>query len=279
MEFGDDLKERDKESFKINERTYIVTNNMPNNHYHPHYEILYIYENSRLLQISNKSFILDENNVALIPPFIPHMTISAKVDNKIEKRMLVNFRFNFVNDMSKVLDIDLLSGFNGADPVINIEAHKGRFQKLFALLKNDYERPEGEELKKLAKLHMTELLMLLRECRGTPETTDDMYSLVHYIEKNYQEHITLEELEKKFFMSKYTISRKFNVATGMSVPKYLAAIRIINAKQFIDLGQNITSIAFECGFSSLNDFDRVFKQETGMTPREYKIKSQSLREQ
>ena len=94
--FSKDLLENNKECSAefIN---YIGRVSMPYSHYHEHYEILYVCENSRGLIINNKDrYILDNSNIALIKPFILHRTLSGA--DKKQKRMLVNFSNIFAEE-------------------------------------------------------------------------------------------------------------------------------------------------------------------------------------
>ena len=72
---------KNKKEFSVEKFTYATTVNMPNSHYHDHYEILYIIEGKRKLTVNNaQEYILDSNNIALIKPYIVHGSVYPNTD-------------------------------------------------------------------------------------------------------------------------------------------------------------------------------------------------------
>ncbi|MBP3360010.1 MAG: helix-turn-helix transcriptional regulator [Clostridia bacterium] len=254
--------------FHVSRRTYNDKTDMSENHYHHHYEILYIYESSRTLKIGSNEYNLDKNSIALIPPFIPHMTFSNSCAP--QKRFMINFRPDFLERMEKALETDLLSCFNPLCPVISCEKHFNKFCTLMDLLSEDYMNIRNKSEKDLSILHLSEFLILLSKNSSPSQNKGEIYEIIKYIEKHFNEPINLELLEKVFYTSRYSISRKFNALTGLSIPKYVSAIRVIHSKKYIEKGMNLTDVALSCGFNSLNDFERVFRSETGTSPLKYK---------
>jgi AraC-like DNA-binding protein len=114
------------------------------------------------------------------------------------------------------------------------------------------------------------MLLCLHSLSGENSHPQSFFDVTKYIETHFNENLTLEILAKKFFMSKFTFLRKFKKHTGMGLPSYLNTIRIINAKKMLADGARVLEAAMACGFESLSSFDRVFRRECKMTPREYK---------
>lgn len=93
---------------------------------------------------------------------------------------------------------------------------------------------------------------------------------IEYIENNYTEDITLEEICKRSAMSKGNFCSLFSKLTGHSFNTYLNMCRIKKAKEYIEKGYNITVIYGLCGYSTFSTFHRNFKKIMGITPQEYK---------
>ena len=91
-----------------------------------------------------------------------------------------------------------------------------------------------------------------------------------YINKHYNEDITLEKLAEKFHFSKYYISHLFKDYAGVSPYDYLIIRRLYN---FNDLVRGKTSISEACflvGFNNYSNFFRLYKKHFKITPQQFK---------
>ncbi len=92
------------------------------------------------------------------------------------------------------------------------------------------------------------------------------------VEKNItNENFTVEQLCKLMFMSHSQLHRKLDALIGCSPNKFIRMIRLNKSKELLtDLGKSIASIAMDCGYNDPGYFARVFKQEYGLTPQEWR---------
>lgn len=95
--------------------------------------------------------------------------------------------------------------------------------------------------------------------------------IMHYVEQNYKRRITLEDIGQIVGMSASSVSRYFKKRTGHRFWDYLNNFRIDQVtRQMMESNQPISSICYACGFNNLSNFNRVFKERTGETPRQYR---------
>jgi transcriptional regulator GlxA family with amidase domain len=94
-----------------------------------------------------------------------------------------------------------------------------------------------------------------------------------YIETNFQDKITVDELADKFNIGRRTFERRFKKATHNSVVEYMQRVKVEAAKKAFETNRkNINEVMFEVGYTDTKAFRDVFKKITGMTPVDYRNK-------
>lgn len=92
-----------------------------------------------------------------------------------------------------------------------------------------------------------------------------------YIEQNYAEPVTLEEVSRHVGFSHTYLSSLFKKETGKNFSEYLSELRVNEAKRLLKDPDNTTlDVAEKVGYIDEKYFFRVFKKYTGLTPREYR---------
>lgn len=95
---------------------------------------------------------------------------------------------------------------------------------------------------------------------------DDVF---RYIHMHLTEDLTLEQLEKEFYVSRYHICREFKKMTGQTPHAYIVKARLDLCCKYIEQGIPIREVYEKGGFGGYNHFFRAFKKEYHMTPMEY----------
>ncbi len=104
-------------------------------------------------------------------------------------------------------------------------------------------------------------------CHAGGAVTD----LLDYIEHNYTEKITLEELSKVANTNEKYLCRFFKEYTGNTPIEYINRLRIERAcLKMTEESKSITEAAFDSGFNDISYFSKIFKKYKGITPREYR---------
>lgn len=98
-----------------------------------------------------------------------------------------------------------------------------------------------------------------------------MLELLDWIEKNYAEPITLEQLSLQSGFSCKYLCRIFKEYTAQTPMNYINELRIENAcHEMAVQNKNVTRAAYDSGFNDLSYFCKAFKKHMGITPGEYK---------
>ncbi len=108
---------------------------------------------------------------------------------------------------------------------------------------------------------------------GMVRHRDSIEKAIEYINENYEERLTLEDVADHVYLSSTYFSRIFNQELGMSFNGYLNKVRIDKAKALLLHGNmSLADISATVGFIDQSYFTKVFKKLTGMTPNEYRKK-------
>lgn len=92
-----------------------------------------------------------------------------------------------------------------------------------------------------------------------------------YIGEHYSEDIYLELFSEKLNLTKEYISLYFKNKTGVNLVNYLNEYRIEKAKNLLkNTDLNIADVGKKVGYTTPNNFSRIFKQYTGVSPKEYR---------
>ncbi len=95
--------------------------------------------------------------------------------------------------------------------------------------------------------------------------------IASYIEANYAEELTLEDIAGEFALTPQYFSKYFKSAFGTSFLKYLNGVRLQYALDDLVSGNGtILKIAISSGFANVASFNREFREAYGMTPTEYR---------
>ncbi|MCR4842328.1 MAG: helix-turn-helix domain-containing protein [Eubacterium sp.] len=103
-------------------------------------------------------------------------------------------------------------------------------------------------------------------------TVDDRVQAVRdLIEERYFEHFTLSQIAEKYHVDPSYLSRVFSRKFGESITAMLTRIRIERAKELMrQKNHTLETVSFEVGYDDYNYFSRVFRKNTGESPREYR---------
>ncbi len=92
-----------------------------------------------------------------------------------------------------------------------------------------------------------------------------------YINEHYSEPLRLNDMAELVGMAPVSFSRFFKLRTGRTLMDYVLDIRLgFAARMLVDSTKNISEICYECGFNNISNFNRIFKNKRGSTPKEFR---------
>ena len=112
-----------------------------------------------------------------------------------------------------------------------------------------------------------------RDSKITGKYGDVILKAKRFIEENYaDQNTTLSSVAQAVCLSPNHFSTIFSQECKTTFIEYLTNVRIENAKRLMrETDMKGYDIAYECGFSDPHYFSYIFKKNTGLSPREYKV--------
>ena len=94
-----------------------------------------------------------------------------------------------------------------------------------------------------------------------------------FIEKNYQNKITVEQLTSMLAIGRRNFERRFKKATANTVVEYIQRVKMEAVKKGLEASRkNVNELMYDVGYSDIKAFRTVFKKITGKSPIDYRNK-------
>ncbi|HUB61955.1 MAG TPA: helix-turn-helix domain-containing protein [Puia sp.] len=135
------------------------------------------------------------------------------------------------------------------------------------------------------EMAITASKILMINVHDQPQSTFSIFRFQHehadevitdaqlYIEKNYKQPLTLDDLAGRSNMSVRNFIRRFEQATTNTPFEYLQRVRIEAAKKILETRKDgVEQVATRCGYEDVDYFRKIFKRYVAMTPKAYQEK-------
>lgn len=259
-------------------------------HEHDTMELAIITEGNGLHILDGKEALVRKGDVLLIPPHIVHAYENG--DTPLE---VMNIIFDGARLPIPTLDVEEIPLFSYFFPLHGDEKNKYTAEPIMHI---DDDGFLHDVLRMCERLHdelttlrpgnvfsslimfLNIVMVLLRYATPTSNSVKKipfrLGEVLKYIDDNFTEQLTLEEIARKACMSVRSLQAKFKQATGYSIKDYIIRKRISLAKSLlIKNDERILDVAGTCGFNDISYFTRTFRRLERMTPIQFRLKHQN----
>ena len=250
-------------------------------HWHGEFEINFIISGRAEFICGDKRFISSEGDIIIIPPNMlhavyPHESFRQRYDTVVFSPEMLGVS---ENDRCAVECLKpIVSGCAAINTRITREhvyygELKTTAENIFSCAKGNASR-----LDMLMKSELLRFFWLLEESgdisltdKNTASRSEMIRPAIEYMNDNFSEAVTVEQLAEITNMSKSYFMRRFKETAGVGAIEYLSQLRIKKACEIL-LGtdKTVAETAFECGFRNLSNFNRQFRRLAGCAPKEYR---------
>lgn len=231
-------------------------------HFHKNYEITYVLSGQVEMTLNGIKTLLSAGDFVLIFPNEFH----AYRTPKASEVWIGVFSADFVGEFAKIT-----TNKRARNSVFSCEPEIQAFLEKYLIIADT---PDTFILK-------SALYAVCREFLNHTELFDAaneknfIYDIITYVSANFQNTISLETVAKEFGYEYHYLSRQFHNHFHMNFKQFLNTYRTDHARdQLLHSGKSITEIALSSGFQTTRTFNRVFQEQTGVTPSEFKKKHQ-----
>jgi AraC-like DNA-binding protein len=106
----------------------------------------------------------------------------------------------------------------------------------------------------------------LRDLSDSAPVNERIQTILWYLNSNLQKDISLEQITKRFHVSKNHLNVLFRKETGTTINQYIRIKRLTLARQEILNGGGAEEAAYKAGFNDYSNFFRAYKSFFGVMP-------------
>ena len=248
-------------------------------HSHDYYEFYFFLEGDVQIQVGNEVFPVRYGDIMLIPPHLSHCTM-IRSHAKPYRRFVFWISQEYCNHLLQSSpDYAYIMQYVETEKKYIFHTDQIVFNAIQSKLLRLLEEMRAEKFGRDAQISIciNDLVLTLNRVvyeQTTPKYKNPEYllyqQLEEYIQDHLQEHLSLDELAKKFFVSKYHIAHVFKDNIGLSVHQFITKKRLKLCQEAISGNMSITEAYHKFGFGDYSSFYRAFKKEYGISPKDYR---------
>jgi AraC-like DNA-binding protein/mannose-6-phosphate isomerase-like protein (cupin superfamily) len=262
-------------------------------HRHEYMQINYVCRGKGKHFVNNNKFEIVKGDIFVLPPYIPHqiMRMPGETLTLYEFEFVpefINQNFDDMDNTTAFLDFAYIEPFlvseTNIKPRLNLtgETQMETEDILGEALHEYTEKNPGFIL--LVKALLLKLLVIVgREFSNSLTDPDSQHEYsrhreaitgaMRYISDNHMNDLNADEVAKKFALSLSYFRYLFKSITSKTFTEYLNSMRILKAMELLKTtDKRVLDISLETGFNNVNHFNKVFRQQTGITPLSYRRK-------
>lgn len=237
------------------------------------YNLIYVVSGKGKWIVEGEEIPFEENSVYIFKP-LTYYTVNTSGSDTFDRYCISFPRAALHERMLKGLDSMFLIGKEESTYAEIEYFPKDDVERVLSSLDYVDKLADDQKDQYLATVVSQLLILLTSSDIEFPYSASDETNarIAAYINHNVTNgHIpSLDEIAKRFFISKYYLCRMFKKKNGVSVHTYINQKRIMLAKQYIDSGMSASAAADMVGYTDYSAFYRAYVKVVGDSPKSRK---------
>ena len=252
-------------------------------HWHNSFELIEVVEGRFYCNVDGSEFLINKGNICIINRGRLHHIYTEDYNASMCRKKTIIFNPDyFIKDQNIYEKYILPLLEKDAFAHIQFNIKKGIGLDINTLMKEiealEDEKPIGYELEEYSLIYkvIRYLYLAYQSSKQSIHTTYDanvqiQRNMTSFIHEHFNSKIGLEDIAEAGQVSKSTCIRLFHKYTGKSPIDFLNNYRLqMSAEKLVTTSEQITEIAYACGFGQPSYFNRLFLKEYNMTPNQYR---------
>lgn len=234
-------------------------------HIHPQVEMLYVFSGHATMLIDGRAYELGPGDLGIGFPGVVHGYAS---EESADSAMLI-----FSPEISPDFK-GILSRACPREPVLCAEVLPYDIALCMQAIRRECAgRNDPRVLKGYIQVILASALSGMELVNQPPESSDIAYRILQYLALHFAEPVTLSDLSRALGVSESHLSHTFSRRFHTGFRTYINTLRLDHACTLLSgTDTSITQILYDCGFESPRTFNRVFFEQYGIAPSDYRRK-------
>ena len=252
-------------------------------HWHNSFELIEVVEGKFYCNVDGSEFLINKGNICIINRGRLHHIYTEDSNASMCRKKTIIFNPDyFIKDQNIYEKYILPLLEKDAFAHIQFNIKKGIGLDINTLMKEiealEDEKPIGYELEEYSLIYKV-IRYLYLAYQSSKQSIHAAYdanvqiqrNMTSFIHEHFGSKIGLEDIADAGQVSKSTCIRLFHKYTGKSPIDFLNNYRLqMSAEKLVTTSEQITEIAYACGFGQPSYFNRLFLKEYNMTPNQYR---------
>lgn len=250
-------------------------------HWHTEFELNYVTDGLGEFYCGDKKFLAKKGDILFLPPNMLHAAFPFDSSHLAYDTLVFSPSLLGVGNNDRATSECIQPFIRGTlEMEVHIDETLENYSEFVPVVEHifQYAKSNTAQTDLLLKSSLLYFFWLYENNKGIDFSINPKFSLsemlrptLHYISSHYRQPLSIDLLAKEVHLSNSYFMGCFKKAVGVSALEYITQLRIrAICEELLQSEEEISTLAYQNGFSNLSNFNRQFKKIVGCTPKQYR---------